>query len=194
MHSQNQSICPLIETDAGDNVLDLTPSRRLTPTPNVHILGSRLSKNTTKIQREDTQRQKNDEMGAGEGKKRARNFGSWGRVVQGSHHHGQKVQTQNKWCRKGGALSLSRLRVCVCRVWGSGLNVGLLIFGKISEIGQSRSSPQLAKVRHELAKVGLAKVGHDEPASLRQVLPQNTEKIAGVVLDVWECQLLAPVR
>ena len=42
--------------------------------PNVHVAGSRPS-NTTEIQREDTERQKKNEIGAGEGKKKSEILG-----------------------------------------------------------------------------------------------------------------------
>ena len=70
---------------------------RQSESPNVHILGSRpVFKNTTKMQREDTQREENNEFCGGRGKKE-RNFGrSRGRAVQGRAVPGAPNMTKRK--------------------------------------------------------------------------------------------------
>ena len=67
---------------------------------------------------------------------------------------------------------LPGFRVWVCRVWYSGLNVGFWVFGLFGfrKFGQNTKTLKLAKV-------GLAKVGHDHCFCLFPFVPARTVNI-----------------
>ena len=148
--------------------------------------------NTTKIQREDTQRDTERAKRWREREEKARNFGRSGgggssggvvrrKVVQGSpnHQQPQQRQAQNKWGREGPAPSR------VFRGWAQQNNTTTTT----TKIGQNTKTLKLAKVglakvgQHsktlKLAKVGLAKVGqdHDWPKSVKKLAKVGLAKV-----------------
>ena len=134
--------------------------------------------NTTKIQREDTQRDTERAKRWREREEKERNFGRssgrWSREVRTSSNHNNHNHNNAKprtWGREGPAPSPKQ-----------GLGFVFLGVGHnktTTKIGQNTKTLKLAKIG--LAKVGLAKVGHDRVARFCVLLPSDVSTLLGCV-------------